>query len=295
MWTKLRPYVREFLSGASELFELYVYTMGARAYASEMVSLLDPDGTLGLRQSDRVLGKEDSTASQTKDLDVILGSERTTLIIDDSPAVWPQQESQLLVPRRYHFFPSSAARDVSLPTGHKSHLTAADDEPAEAGQLAALLAALRAIHAHYFSTALGGGAMGVSDPPHVSESVRAVRRRVLAGANLVFSHVIPLEQQRSPESHAAYRLASELGATVQSNLDSSVTHLVAGSDQTDKVRWARHHKVPAVSIDWLASCGYLWRKADEESMPIQGTVIAKGKPSLPKDVGTLPPPKLETS
>ena len=48
-------------------------------------------------------------------------------------------------------------------------------------------------------------------------------------------------------------------------------------------------------LSWLASCGYLWRKADEDSMPILGTVVAKGKSSLPRDVGTLPPPKLETS
>jgi hypothetical protein len=75
MWTKLRPYVYEFLAAASELYELYVYTMGAKAYAAEMVRLLDPAGTLGLSQSDRVIGKEDSTASHTKDLDVILGSE----------------------------------------------------------------------------------------------------------------------------------------------------------------------------------------------------------------------------
>ena len=71
MWTKLRPHVREFLAGASEMYELYVYTMGARAYAAEMTRLLDPTGALGLLQSDRVIGKEDSTVGHTKDLDVI--------------------------------------------------------------------------------------------------------------------------------------------------------------------------------------------------------------------------------
>ena len=34
MWTKLRPGIRAFLAGAAELFELYVYTMGAKAYAA---------------------------------------------------------------------------------------------------------------------------------------------------------------------------------------------------------------------------------------------------------------------
>ncbi len=69
MWTKLRPYVRyvrvvwcnacccpvvhlgthlhlcrEFLHQVSQLFELYIYTMGDRDYAAEMAAFLDPRG-----------------------------------------------------------------------------------------------------------------------------------------------------------------------------------------------------------------------------------------------------------
>ena len=299
MWTKLRPYVREFLASASEHFELYVYTMGARGYAKEMVGLLDPTGELGLRASDRVIGKEDSTAEHTKDLDVILGSERTTIIVDDSPAVWPQFAAQLLVPRRYHYFPSSAARDASLPPAFQPHLSLGKDELAENGQLHALLTALKGIHAHYFDVALPESADGPNIPPHVSASVRAVRRRVLGNHTLVFSHIIPLEQQRTPEAHSAWRLASELGAKIQSSVGKGVTHVVAGSDHTDKVRWARSKGVPAVSIDWLATCGYLWRAADEEGMDVSTIGVAKGgQPAkslkLAEDGGTLPPPKLES-
>lgn len=66
MWTKLRPGVHNFLHGVAELFDLYVYTMGTKAYASRMVKLLDPDGSLGLKESDRVIGREDSTVGSTK-------------------------------------------------------------------------------------------------------------------------------------------------------------------------------------------------------------------------------------
>jgi RNA polymerase II C-terminal domain phosphatase-like 3/4 len=98
MWTKLRPATRAFLRGAAELYELHVYTMGqrrcptllrhssrprrrqhpsrARRYASEMVSILDPEGVLGLSGADRVIAKEDSTAVHVKDLDVVLGPEQ---------------------------------------------------------------------------------------------------------------------------------------------------------------------------------------------------------------------------
>eukprot|EP00965_Chrysotila_dentata_P094587 3127440-Pleurochrysis_carterae.AAC.1 len=75
MLTKLRPGVRAFLKGLSSMYELHVYTMGAKRYAAEMVKLLDPDGRLGLRGTDRVIGKEDSTAKHLKSLDVVIGKE----------------------------------------------------------------------------------------------------------------------------------------------------------------------------------------------------------------------------
>ena len=41
---KLRPFVCTFLKEASEMFEMYIYTMGDQHYASEMAKLLDPQG-----------------------------------------------------------------------------------------------------------------------------------------------------------------------------------------------------------------------------------------------------------
>nr|GEX81908.1 hypothetical protein [Tanacetum cinerariifolium] len=42
MVMKLRPFVYDFLKEASNLFEMYIYTMGERSYALEMANLLDP-------------------------------------------------------------------------------------------------------------------------------------------------------------------------------------------------------------------------------------------------------------
>ena len=67
-----------------------------------------------------MIGKEDADRHH-KDLDVVLGSERTAIIIDDTPAVWPQQAAQILVPRRYHFFGTSAVNASLRPIPHTSH------------------------------------------------------------------------------------------------------------------------------------------------------------------------------
>lgn len=46
MWTKLRPFVLEFLRAAQKIAELHIYTHGDQDYANAMASLLDPSGKL---------------------------------------------------------------------------------------------------------------------------------------------------------------------------------------------------------------------------------------------------------
>ncbi|KAL6984904.1 protein-serine,threonine phosphatase [Sarracenia purpurea var. burkii] len=81
MLTKLRPFVRTFLEEASNLFEMYIYTMGERSYALEMAKLLDPKK---IYFSSRVIAQDDCTQRHQKGLDVVLGQENAVLILDDT-------------------------------------------------------------------------------------------------------------------------------------------------------------------------------------------------------------------
>ena len=58
--------------------------------------------------------------------------------------------------------------------------------------------------------------------------------QVLAGVRLVFTRVIPLEQE--PSSHPLWRLAESCGATCSGALDAGTTHVIAGASGTEKVR-----------------------------------------------------------
>lgn len=107
LWTKLRPGVGRFLADAARLFDLAVYTMGDRCYAEAMAALLDPDARLF---QGRVISATDSTARSVKDLDVVLGNDRSVLILDDTAAVWPRHRANLMVVPRYVFFPSCARK-----------------------------------------------------------------------------------------------------------------------------------------------------------------------------------------
>ena len=84
MMTKLRPFARTFLKEASEMFEMYIYTMGDRAYALEMAKLLDPQREYF---SSRVISRDDGTQKHQKGLDIVLGQESAVLILDDTEHV----------------------------------------------------------------------------------------------------------------------------------------------------------------------------------------------------------------
>ena len=52
----------------------------------------------------------DSTQRGVKDLDVVLGRERGTLVLDDTEGVWPRHRDNLVLIERYFYFPADAAR-----------------------------------------------------------------------------------------------------------------------------------------------------------------------------------------
>lgn len=103
--------------------------------------------------------------------------------------------------------------------------------------------------------------------PDMKEIIPAVRKKVLASTNLVFSGLvpnnIPLERSR------AYQVAISLGANVTQDLRKSTTHLVAVRPGTAKVNSARRMKnVFMVTADWLWVSAERWERVDEKVFPL---------------------------
>ncbi|KAI6674765.1 hypothetical protein NL676_002671 [Syzygium grande] len=138
--TKLRPFVREFLREAHEMFQLTVYTMGGRVYSSRMTKLLDPDGKYF---SDRVIAWEDCTLRGRKSLDVVLAKESNVLILDDTKTVWPDHAENLIAIEPYYYFShGSEKRDVH-------------DEDKHDRMLVTALRVLKVIHQRFFNPKIG--------------------------------------------------------------------------------------------------------------------------------------------
>ncbi|XP_021902583.1 RNA polymerase II C-terminal domain phosphatase-like 4 [Carica papaya] len=144
MMTKLRPFVHVFLKEASEMFEMYIYTMGDRPYALQMAKLLDPRGEYF---GDRVISRDDGTVKHQKGLDVVLGQESAVLILDDTENAWVKHKDNLILMERYHFFASSCHQ---FGYNCRSLSELKSDENETDGALASVLKVLRQIHSKFF-------------------------------------------------------------------------------------------------------------------------------------------------
>ncbi|CAL9244027.1 unnamed protein product [Arabidopsis halleri] len=256
MMTKLRPFVHSFLKEASEMFVMYIYTMGDRAYARQMAKLLDPKGEYF---GDRIISRDDGTVRHQKSLDVVLGQESAVLILDDTENAWPNHKDNLIVIERYHFFASSCTQ---FDHKYKSLSELKSDESEPDGALATVLKVLKQAHALFFENV----DEDISNRD-VRSMLKQVRKEVLKGCKVVFSRVFPTKAK--PEDHPLWKMADELGATCVTEVDASVTHVVAMDVGTEKARWAVREKKYVVHRGWIDAANYLWKKQPEEKFSLE--------------------------
>ncbi|KAF5725871.1 RNA polymerase II ctd phosphatase putative isoform 1 [Tripterygium wilfordii] len=255
MMTKLRPFVRTFLKEASEMFEMYIYTMGDRSYALEMAKLLDPRKEYF---DSRIISRDDGTEKHQKGLDVVLGQDSAVLILDDTENAWTKHKDNLILMERYHFFASSC-RQFGFNCKSLSELKS--DESEFDGALSSVLKVLRRIHSLFFDE-LGDNV----DGRDARQVLKTVRKEVLKNCKLVFSRVFPTKFQA--EKHHFWKMAEQLGASCSTELDQTVTHVVSTDAGTEKSRWAVKEQKFLVHPTWIEATNYMWQRQPEENFTL---------------------------
>ncbi|KAB1207718.1 RNA polymerase II C-terminal domain phosphatase-like 3 [Morella rubra] len=263
MWTKLRPGIWTFLEKASKLYELHLYTMGNKLYATEMAKVLDPKGVLFAgrvisRGDDGDLIDGDERVPKSKDLEGVLGMESAVVIIDDSVRVWPHNKLNLIVVERYTYFPCSRRQFGLL---GPSLLEIDHDERQEDGTLASSLAVIERLHQNFFSHQS-------LDEVDVRNILAAEQRKILTGCRIIFSRVFPVGEA-NPHLHPLWQTAEQFGAVCTIQIDEQVTHVVANSLGTDKVNWALSTGRFVVYPGWVEASALLYRRANERDFAIK--------------------------
>lgn len=237
-----------------------------------MIPFLDPTGSLfgGRIIAQGAERPEDMRIDQPKALEHGLEvRESITIVVDDSFAVWQAHASSLIMVERYLYFPSNrlVVKGTSLLENQK-------DEDIKAGMLMITLDLLEKMHAEVFKALKHSSATSKttkttsegakSDVRHVLTNHR---KKVLKGVNLVFSRVIPLEQD--PKTHELWKMAEAFGASCSAVMQPGVTtHLIAGDAGTEKVLAARAQGISVVSPLWLRGCCLLWKRLDEKKYAV---------------------------
>lgn len=101
---------------------------------------------------------------------------------------------------------------------------------------------------------------------HFLQVLKTVKKDVLKGCKIVFSHVFPTKYQA--ENHHLWKMAEQLGATCAIELDPSVTHVVSTDVGTEKSRWAVKQNKFLVEPRWIEAANYLWQKQPEENFSV---------------------------
>ena len=100
-------------------------------------------------------------------------------------------------------------------------------------------------------------------PVTVPEILALEKRKILAGTELVFSGVFPLDA--APHTHKMWQLAEQFGARCETQPGPNTSHVVAKTWGTGKCQWAKENGKHVVSPDWLFCSAFLWSKADERA------------------------------
>lgn len=111
-YTKLRPYLSEFLEQMSEIYELHIFTFGCRRYAHKIASIIDPKQTYF---GNRILSRDESVDQYSKkgNLNNLFPcGDAMVCIIDDRSDVW-RDAANLIQVKPYSYFKTSISDGAS--------------------------------------------------------------------------------------------------------------------------------------------------------------------------------------
>ncbi|TIA91623.1 hypothetical protein E3P99_01036 [Wallemia hederae] len=276
-FVKFRPGLMDFLEDMNRIYEMHVYTMGTKSYASAICQLIDPDGKYF---SDRILSRDDSGSFTSKSLLRLFPTDTSMcVIIDDRSDVWDDCPNLVkCIP--FEFFVgigdinASAVlhkKEEEKEDSNESLSKQADQRPlakrqeehrqlvsrAPDGELQRLSKLLKHIHSTYYNYKNAG------DNPDIKEIIPNMKKKVLQGVDMLFSSVIPLGVPL--EVSSIYKMAVSFGALVHKTYSEQISHLVTAKKGTAKVEEAKKADVShIVRPEWLFDSCAKWERLPEE-------------------------------
>lgn len=110
-YVKMRPGLADFFDRVSKLYEMHVYTMATRAYAEEVMKIIDPGRKYF---GERILSRDENYTDKLKNLTrLFYQNTNMVVIIDDRADVWQYSPHLVRVPV-FNFFPGAGDINASF-------------------------------------------------------------------------------------------------------------------------------------------------------------------------------------
>uniref|UniRef100_A0A0D9V8E1 protein-serine/threonine phosphatase n=1 Tax=Leersia perrieri TaxID=77586 RepID=A0A0D9V8E1_9ORYZ len=106
------------------------------------------------------------------------------------------------------------------------------------------------------------GAESVAVILETEHVIKRVRWEVLEGCKLVLTRVFPLHYR--PQDQMLWKMAEQLGAVCCTDVDSTVTHVIALDLGTEKARWAVKNNKFLVHPCWIKAANFQWHRQQED-------------------------------
>jgi len=278
---KLRPGLMAFLHDLKDIYELHIYTMGTKQYATRIAEIIDRTGEMF--QEHRIVSRDDVEDMNSKNLERLFACENTmVVIVDDREDVWisgDQVSPNLLKIAPFHYF--NTVREVNeLPKDKVAPKTEVKDKPEEQphGGEDSALASMRRLLVEIYNRFYSDSNNIVRD---VKDIIVNIKRQVLKDCVILFSGLIPINEP--PEKSELWRIATKFGAECRNDFSDEITHVVANKSGTSKVNQALHSSgTYLVNVKWLTESTRTWERVSEYDHPLDNfPVFAKGEGGPP--------------
>lgn len=135
-------------------------------------------------------------------------------------------------------------------------------------ELSKLEAALTKIHDEYYKEYYKNLSKNIKTEPDTNEIIPKIKKQVFKGCVFLFSGILPLGTNL--DSADIVQWVKSFGAVVVADFVDTVTHVIATSNKTKKVKQAAFYpNIHIVYTDWIFACISDWKRVPEDKYQIE--------------------------
>jgi FCP1-like phosphatase family protein len=215
IFIKFRPYLKEFLEGIKDLYDIYIYTQGTVEYAEAIIDYINYTLEYNYFSKQKLVGRIGMTCENKTIKKIFPTTEEMVVILDDRQDVWQENSDNLINLVAYYFFLDE--KHFKL----RSRFRTEDDDKVLFSMLKMLVFINKA---YYFKLGLSKLKVEKGVSTNVKDIISRKLRSILSNLNITFSSLYPKEVNIY-ETRNGY-LIDQLGGSLYLDYDEDINIVI---------------------------------------------------------------------